>query len=184
MKITDLKKQNIIELLRCKQTQDKGFETLIACFTEPLYWHARRIVVVHEDAEDVVQESFIKVHSKIGGFKGGVVELSAWLYRITTNTAITALRRHKKNMFVSIESVAPVLQNLLTTEAYHSVDQDIVEFQNAVLALPLKQRLVFNLRYYEEMPYDQIAKILDQSVDNLKSNYHHAVKRVKESLTK
>jgi len=184
MKITDLKKQNIIEMLRCKQTRDEGFETLIAYYAEPLYWHTRRIVVVHEDAEDVVQESFMRAHNKIDSFNGGAVELSAWLYRITTNTAITALRRHKKNMFVSIDSVAPVLQSLLTTEAYQSVDEDILQFQNAILALPLKQRLVFNLRYYEEMPYVEIAKVLNQRVDNLKSNYHHAVKRIKEILTK
>ena len=184
MTITELKKQDIIDLLRCEQTREEGFKTLISLYTEPLYWHTRRIVVVHEDAEDVVQESFIKAYNKIDSFKGGAIELSAWLYRITTNTAITALRRHKKNMFVSIDSVAPVLQNLLTTEAYQSVDEDILQFQNAILSLPLKQRLVFNLRYYEEMPYEEIAKVLNQRVDNLKSNYHHAVKRVKEVLTK
>lgn len=184
MKITDLEKQHIVDMLRCKETRNEGFETLIAFYTEPLYWHTRRIVVVHEDAEDVVQESFIKAFNKIDSFNGGATELSAWLCRIATNTAITALRRHKKNMFVSIDSVAPVLQNLLTTEAYQSVDEDILQFQNAILALPLKQRLVFNLRYYEEMPYEEIAKVLNQGVNNLKSNYHHAVKRIEEILTK
>lgn len=183
MSITEIKKYNIVALLRCEHTCNEAFETIIAHYTKPLYWHARRIAVVHEDAEDIVQESFIKAYAKISSFRGGDNELSAWLYRITTNIAISVLRRRKKGLFVSIDSVTPQLQNLLATESYQSADEDVIQFQKAVLTLPLKQRLVFNLRYYEQMPYDEIAKVLDQSVDNLKSNYHHAVKRIKENLT-
>lgn len=176
-------KKNIVMLLRKESTRSAGFELLIDHFTKPLYWHARRIVVVHEDAEDVVQESFVKAYTKINNFSGGENELSAWLYRITTNVAISALRRRKRGLFVSIDSAMPQLQNLLISESYQTADEDVLQFQSAILTLPLKQRLVFNLRYYEEMSYQEIAEVLGQSIDNLKSNYHHAVKRIKNKLT-
>ncbi len=171
-----------IELMRCAESRDVAFEQIIDHFTEPLYWHVRRIVSVHEDAEDVVQDSFVKAYKSIDSFKGGEGELSAWLYRIATNCAISILRKRYLRSFVSLESLTGTPKELVTVERYSSSEEELRSFQEVVLSLPPKQQLVFNLRYYEEMPYEQISKILDQKVDNLKSNYHHAVKRIKDKL--
>ena len=182
MGVTKKVDSKIIELIRCVESRDVAFEQIVDHFTEPLYWHARRIVSVHEDAEDVVQDSFVKAYKRIDSFKGGEGELSAWLYRIVTNCSISLLRKRYLKSFISIDSITGTHRELITTESYSSSEEELSYFRAAVLSLPLKQQLVFNLRYYEEMPYEQISKILDQKVDNLKSNYHHAVKRIKDKL--
>ena len=145
-----------LSALRNPATRRGAFDRLVGAYLRPLYWHARRLVVVHEDAEDVVQETFIRAYDKIGTFRGGAGELGAWLYRIATNTALTMLRRRRP----------------------------LVRFQQAILELPLKQRLVFNLRYYDRMPYGEIARVLGQREETLKVNYHHAVQKLKEKLTR
>lgn len=169
--------------LRDPETRRGTFDRLVGAYLRPLYWHARRLVVVHEDAEDVVQETFIRAYDKIGTFRGGSDELGAWLYRIATNTALTMLRRRKPGVFTSLDEVSRTLASRVAEESGEDADLTLVRFQQAILALPLKQRLVFNLRYYDRMPYAQIARVLGQREETLKVNYHYAVRKLKEKLT-
>lgn len=172
-----------IPALRDPDTRRGAFDRLVGAYLRPLYWHARRLVVVHEDAEDVVQETFIRAYDRIGTFRGGNGELGAWLYRIATNTALTMLRRRKPGLFTPLDEVSRTLAGRVAEECGEDADRTLVRFQQAVLELPLKQRLVFNLRYYDQMPYGQIARVLGQREQTLKVNYHHAVQKLKEKLT-
>lgn len=169
--------------LRDPGARRRAFERLVGAYLRPLYWHARRLVVVHEDAEDVVQETFVRAYDKIGAFRGGSEELGAWLYRIATNTALTLLRRRRPGLFTSLDEVSRSLAGRVADECGEEADRMLVRFQQAVLELPLKQRLVFNLRYYDRLPYRQIARILGQREQTLKVNYHYAVQKLKEKLT-
>ena len=153
-----------------------AFDRLVGAYLRPLYWHARRLVVVHEDAEDVVQKTFVRAYD-------GSDEMGAWLYRIATNTALTLLRRRKTGLFASLDEVSRTLAGRVAEECGEDADQMQVRFQQAVLELPLKQRLVFNLRYYDGMSYRQIARVLGQREQTLKVNYHYAVQKLKEKLT-
>lgn len=169
--------------LRDPGVRHGAFDRLVGAYLRPLYWHARRLVVVHEDAEDVVQETFVRAYDRIGTFRGGSDEMGAWLYRIATNTALTLLRRRKTGLFASLDEVSRTLAGRVAEECGEDADQMQVRFQQAVLELPLKQRLVFNLRYYDGMSYGQIARVLGQREQTLKGNYHYAVQKLKEKLT-
>ena len=147
-----------LSALRDPATRRGAFDRLVGTYLRPLYWHARRLVVVHEDAEDVVQETFIRAYDKIGTFRGGAGELGAWLYRIATNTALTMLRRRRPGLFSSLDDVSRILASRVAEECGEDADRTLVRFQQAILELPLKQRLVFNLRYYDRMPYGEIAR--------------------------
>lgn len=173
-----------LSALRNPATRRGAFDRLVGAYLRPLYWHARRLVVVHEDAEDVVQETFIRAYDKIGTFWGGAGELGAWLYRIATNTALTMLRRRRPGLFSSLDDVSRILASRVAEECGEDADRTLVRFQQAILELPLKQRLVFNLRYYDRMPYGEIARVLGQREETLKVNYHHAVQKLKEKLTR
>lgn len=173
-----------LSALRNPATRRGAFDRLVGAYLRPLYWHARRLVVVHEDAEDVVQETFIRAYDKIGPFRGGAGELGAWLYRIATNTALTMLRRRRPGLFSSLDDVSRILASRVAEECGEDADRTLVRFQQAILELPLKQRLVFNLRYYDRMPYGEIARVLGQREETLKVNYHHAVQKLKEKLTR
>ena len=151
-----------LSALRDPATRRGAFDRLVGTYLRPLYWHARRLVVVHEDAEDVVQETFIRAYDKIGTFRGGAGELGAWLYRIATNTALTMLRRRRPGLFSSLDDVSRILASRVAEECGEDADRTLVRFQQAILELPLKQRLVFNLRYYDRMPNGQIARVLGQ----------------------
>ena len=173
-----------LSALRNPATRRGAFDRLVGAYLRPLYWHARRLVVVHEDAEDVVQETFIRAYDKIGTFRGGAGELGEWLHRIATNTALTMLRRRRPGLFSSLDDVSRILASRVAEECGEDADRTLVRFQQAILELPLKQRLVFNLRYYDRMPYGQIARVLGQREETLKVNYHHAVQKLKEKLTR
>lgn len=173
-----------LSALRNPATRRGAFDRLVGAYLRPLYWHARRLVVVHEDAEDVVQETFIRAYDKIGTFRGGAGEQGAWLYRIATNTALTMLRRRRPGLFSSLDDVSRILASRVAEECGEDADRTLVRFQQAILELPLKQRLVFNLRYYDRMPYGEIARVLGQREETLKVNYHHAVQKLKEKLTR
>ena len=171
------------ELAALRDPGARRGDRLVGAYLRPLYWHARRLVVVHEDAEDVVQETFVRAYDRIGTFRGGSDEMGAWLYRIATNTALTLLRRRKTGLFASLDEVSRTLAGRVAEECGEDADQMQVRFQQAVLELPLKQRLVFNLRYYDGMSYRQIARVLGQREQTLKVNYHYAVQKLKEKLT-
>lgn len=179
-------------------TRQAAFDEMVGAMLRPLYWHVRRLVVVHEDAEDVVQETFVKAYDALGTFRGGTAELRIWLYRIATNTALTLLRQRRRNLFMSIDDVSRELADRVADQgvaglaggsegegqaAGEGLDAMPVRIQQALLRLPLRQRLVFTLRYYDELPYGEIARILGQREATLRVHYHYAVERLKKRLS-
>lgn len=163
----------------------EAFDTLIERYGDRLYWHLRRIVVRHEEAEDLLQETFAQAFLSIASFRGdSESSLTAWLYRIATSFGIKSLRRSRATIFSSLDSVRGDLLASLNEEVEPSADEIVVRLQRAILALPTKQRLVFNMRYYDELSFEQIAEATGDSVSTLKTNYHYAAKRIKESVKK
>ncbi|WP_455496847.1 RNA polymerase sigma factor [Coprobacter sp.] len=169
--------RDILNELRDKKARSKGFERLVMAYREPLYWHIRRLVVSHEDAEDILQETFINAYRYLDEFKGES-RLFTWLYRIATNESLQFLRR-KKLPSTSYEEVSDTLIQTLYAENNTDEDELLLKFQEAILRLPEKQRIVFNLRYYDELSYEEISRITGQSVATLKTGYHYAAEKVK-----
>ncbi len=167
-------------MLASEEKREQGFRMLTKQYGQTLYWHIRRIVVAHEDAEDALQETFIKIYSGISSYKGDG-QLLSWMYRIATNEALTLLRR-KTHFFQSIDSLGNVLTERLQAETELDSDATEVIFQKALLTLPTQQRIAFNMRYYDELSYEEIAQITGKSVGTLKSNYHYAVEKVKNYI--
>ena len=177
-------KETATELIaQLRSNAVEAFDRLIEQYGDRLYWHIRRVVVNHEDAEDVLQETFAKAYTSIADFRGdSESSLTAWLYRIATNIAINVLRRRKKWALASLDSVRGDLLATFEHEIDPSADEIVVRLQKAILALPTKQRLVFNMRYYDELSFEQISQATGDSVSTLKTNYHYAVKKVKEQV--
>ena len=177
-------KEKTTELIaQLRSNAVEAFDRLIEQYGDRLYWHIRRVVVNHEDAEDVLQETFVKAYTSIADFRGdSESSLTAWLYRIATNVAINVLRKRKKWAFSSLDSVRGDLLATFEHEIDPSADEIVVRLQKAILALPTKQRLVFNMRYYDELSFEQISQATGDSVSTLKTNYHYAVKKVKEQV--
>ena len=146
-------------------------------YQERLYWHIRKMVVEHEDANDVIQNTLIKVFRSIHKFEGKSA-LYTWLYRIATNEAITFLNSRKKKATADLDDEEYNLGNRLEADEYFDGDEVQVQLQVAMKKLPEKQRLVFHLRYFEELPYQEISEVLETSVGALKASYHHAVKKI------
>ena len=165
-------------------TRNEVFTLAVQKYSDAVYRAAIHNSRCTADAEDVVQETFVRAYDRIGTFRGGAGELGAWLYRIATNTALTMLRRRRPGLFSSLDDVSRILASRVAEECGEDADRTLVRFQQAILELPLKQRLVFNLRYYDRMPYGQIARVLGQREETLKVNYHHAVQKLKEKLTR
>ena len=171
-------------IAQLKSNAVEAFDQLIEQYGDRLYWHIRRVVVSHEDAEDVLQETYVRAYTSIADFRGETESsLIAWLYKIATNLAINALRKRKKWVFSSLDSVRGSLLTTFEQEAEPSADEIVVRLQKAILALPTKQRLVFNMRYYDELSFEQISQATGQSVSTLKTNYHYAVKKIKEQVS-
>ncbi len=170
-------------LRRLTATTDRerqsGFIEIMRCYQQQIYWHVRRLVVLHEDAQDIVQETFINVYRHIDNFKGNS-SLKTWLYKISTNEALKHLT--KKRIETSSYDNDARLMNLF--EADDDIDFETTEakLQRAILTLPPKQQAIFNLRYFDELDYQHIAQITDSNIIALKSNYYYAKKRVTESL--
>lgn len=170
----------IVKLLKGKSSKDEGFRLLIKQYGDTLYWHIRRIVVGHEDAEDVMQETIINIYRHIDKFNEDS-SLSTWIYRIATNESIRWLKKQAP-IFGSIDEISSLLAQKLTAD--EQIDTQSVEtyFQKALLTLPTQQRIAFNMRYYDELPYEEIAKITGKNVNTLKTNYHFAVGKIKNYL--
>ena len=167
----------ILLLIRNEAQQEQGFRLLMEQYQERLYWHIRRMVVDHEDANDVIQNTFIKVFKSIRRFEGKSA-LYTWLYRIATNEAITFINSKKKKATADLDSDENNLENQLAADDYFDGDRAQILLQKAMSQLPEKQRLVFQLRYYEEMSYKEMSEVLETSVGALKASYHHAVKKI------
>lgn len=165
----------ILELIDTSDKKDVGFRYLVNKYKERLYWHIRRMVGNHEDADDVIQNTFIKVYRNIHTYQYNA-SLYTWLYRIATNESINFLKS-KKISGLSSEVTDFVIGNL-RQESHFDEDKAVQKLKSAIESLPEKQKLVFNMRYYDELPYDEIAFITDTSVGALKASYHHAVKKI------
>lgn len=174
----------IINTLKSEQYAVRAFEVVIERYSERLYWHIRRIVVQHEEAEDALQDTFVTAYSAVGGFRGETESsLVAWLYKIATTVALKALKRRRKHIFASLDSLSNTLVSDFEAEIDPSADQIAIKLQRAILALPMKQKLVFNMRYYDELSFEEISQITGQSVAALKTNYHYAAKRIKQLVS-
>lgn len=174
--------EQLLEMLTDSSKREQGFRLLTKQYGEKLYWHIRRIVVTHDDAEDALQETFIKIYSGIGSFKGDG-QLASWMYRIATNEALALLRK-QTHIFQSVDDLGPTLTGRLQAETALDASAAEVLFQKALLTLPTQQRIAFNMRYYDEMSYEEIAAVTGKSVGTLKANYHYAVEKVKNYIKK
>ena len=150
-------------------------------YQEKVYWVIRRMVLDHESSDDIAQETFVKVWSNLDKFKGDS-KLYTWIYRIATNEALAHLRKKKRRFFLPIGDVENELVSVLETDIYYSGDEIQLKLQKALLKLPKKQRLVFNMKYFEEMKFKDIAEVMEVSVGSLKAQYHHAVKKIEKFL--
>lgn len=172
----------LIDDLKNPKTQQKAFRELVSTYKERLYWHIRRMVTHHEDADDVLQNTFIKVFRSIDKFKGDS-KLYSWMYRIATNEAITFINQRAKKAGISSEEIQNQLVNNLQADVYFEGDEIQLKLQKAIATLPQKQQLVFNMKYFEDITYNDMSEILDTSVGALKASYHHAVKKIEQFLT-
>ncbi len=175
--VKNMSDDQILLLIREEASKERGFRLLMQEYQERIYWHIRRMVVAHEDANDVVQNTFIKVFKSIQRFEGKSA-LYTWLYRIATNEAITYINKRKKKATTGLDDEGNNLENQLEADDYFDGDQAQILLQKALKKLPEKQRLVFQLRYYDEMAYQEMSEVLDTSVGALKASYHHAVKKI------
>jgi RNA polymerase sigma-70 factor (ECF subfamily) len=174
--------REIIEQFKDQQQSEVAFKLLVNKYKERLYWHCRRIVISHDDADDALQNTFVKVWKNLKNFRADS-SLYTWLFRIATNESLTVLKSNKKHPFGSdgkdIES--RMAENLIS-DPYFDGDEALLKLQKAILSLPDKQRVVFNLKYYDELKYEEMSKVLETSVGALKASYHHAVKKIEKYL--
>lgn len=167
----------LVERLRDPQTCREAFGDLIRIYSEPLYRQIRRLVQSHDDTNDLLQNTFMKAWQNIDSFRGDA-KLSTWLYKIATNEAITHLDKLKRRQGISIDDEEANLINMIASDSHVDGDELALKLREAVARLPEKQRIVFNMRYYEEMKYEQMSEILGTSVGALKASYHLAVKKI------
>ncbi len=161
--------------------QEDGFRMLVEKYREPLYYHIRRILILHEDTDDALQNTFIKVWENISGFRADS-SIYTWIYRIATNEALAILRKINREKIVETGVLEYLQANSKDSGTWFDGDAAYVKLINAVVSLPEKQQLVFNMRYFEQMKYNDISKILETSVGALKASYHHARKKIEEYL--
>ena len=172
-----------INRLKTENTKEQAFRELIAQYKERLYWHIRNMVKSHDDADDVLQNTFIKIYRSIHGFKGES-KLFSWMYRIATNEALTHINQNAKRNQLSTEEFQQKAVSKLAADVYFEGNEIQLKLQEAIATLPQKQQLVFNMRYFQEIKYNEMADILETSEGALKASYHIAVKKIEEYLTK
>ena len=175
--------QEIVDMFRNEESRNMSIHYLIKKYQQKLYWHIRKIVIDHDDTDDVLQNTFIKAWKGMENFKEES-KLYTWLYRVATNEAITFLRQKKRANLTSLDSIEHQLVSTLESDPFFKGDEIQMKLQKAILTLPEKQRIVFNMRYYDETPYLEMAEILETSEGALKASYHHAAKKVEEYLLK
>lgn len=173
---TNFNEEEILEQLRNPDTQRQGFAHLVNEYSERLYWQIRKMVYSHDDANDILQDVFIKAWLNIEKFRGDA-KLSTWLYKIAINESITFINRSKAKLNLSIDDADSFLLDKLEGDEFFDGDEAQLLLQKAIVTLPEKQRLVFQMKYFNEMKYDEMSDILGTSVGALKASYHHAVKK-------
>jgi RNA polymerase sigma-70 factor (ECF subfamily) len=173
----------LIEQLKNVQTKEKAFRELITLYKERLYWHIRKIVISHDDTDDVLQNTFIKIFKNIDKFNQES-KLYSWMYRIATNESITFINKRAKQRNVDISDYQQELASTLASDDFFTGDQIQLILQKAIATLPQKQQLVFNMKYFDELKYSEISEILETSVGALKASYFHAVKKIEQYIKK
>ena len=163
-------------LLSIKRDAETGFRLLMSSYRESVYWHIRRMVIHHADAQDATQETFIRVFRSISEFKGES-SLEVWIYRIATNEALRQLGKNR-DKYLSIDDVNPEIRQITAEEYVNYDDAEAVKLQNAILSLPPKQQLTFNMRYYDEMSYEEIAGIIGSTMSSVKASFHVAKEKI------
>ena len=181
MALTDRSDAELLQQFREAPTKETAFTAIIKKYQERLYWHIRRMVVDHEDANDVLQNVFIRVWNGLENFKEES-QLYTWLYRIGTNESLTFIESQKKRSAVSLSDVETGLSNKIKADKHFDPNRLEWKLQLAIQQLPEKQRVVFMLRYYDEMPYEEMSRVLETSEGALKASYHHAVKKVEDFI--
>ena len=176
-----LEEEVLIGQLKDPQTRDASFRTLVETHKERLYWHIRKMVLNHEDTDDVLQNTFIKVFKHIDGFKGDS-KLYSWMYRIATNESINFLNNKANQMHIDMQTLQEQRVENLKADVYFDGNEIQLKLQRAIVSLPHKQQLVFNMRYFDELKYEEISEILDTSVGALKASFHHAKKKIESIL--
>lgn len=177
-----INEEQLLEQLKSKTHKNQAFKVLLNLYKERLYWHIRNIVKSHDDTDDVLQNTFIKIFKNIDNFKGDS-KLFSWMYRIATNESITYINKKAKRLQISNEEVQKLTINNLTSDVYFEGDEIQLKLQQAIATLPEKQQLVFNMKYFEDLKYKDISEILETSEGALKASYHIAVKKIEAYLT-
>jgi len=173
--------KDIISLIQAENTKEKGFNLILCKYQERLYWNIRRIVISHDDADDVLQNTCIKIWKGLDKFRADS-SLFTWLYRISVNESLQHLKQNKKFSLNLKDENQDLLLEKLESDVYFDGDEIEKQLQKAIIELPKKQRLVFNMKYYDELKYEQISKILGTSIGALKASYHLAVKKIEHFL--
>ena len=175
--------QDIILRLKNPSTRRRAFEVMVNAYSRRLYWHIHHILQNHDDTDDVLQNTFLKAWSNVESFRGDS-KLSSWLYKIAINESITFINREKQRQNISIDDDESFIINSLESDDWFDGDELQKELQKAIATLPEKQRMIFNMKYFDDMKYEDISEILGTSVGALKASYHHAVKKIENFFTK
>ena len=175
--------EQLVERLRQPESCREAFGEVVRTYSEPLYWQIRRMVESHDDANDVLQNTFLKAWQSIENFRGDA-KLSTWLYKIALNESLTFLARERKKSNMSLDDEESHLVNLIEADEWVDVDELAKELRKAIASLPEKQRMVFNMKYYDDMKYEQMSEILGTSVGALKASYHLAVKKIEKYFSR
>lgn len=173
--------KELLMLFREPDTKERAFTSIIKKYQEKLYWHIRRMVVAHDDADDLLQNVFIRVWKGLENFREDS-QLYTWLYRVATNECLSFLEQQKKKHTLSLSDVESGLENKVKADDGFDSNKLEWKLQVAIQRLPEKQRLVFNMRYYDEMPYEEMSRVLETSEGALKASYHHAVKKIEDYI--
>jgi RNA polymerase sigma-70 factor (ECF subfamily) len=180
-RLTELSDRELINQFREGSNRNYAFNLLVLKYQERLYWHIRKIVISHDDSDDVLQNTFIKAFEGLERFREDA-SLYTWLYRIATNESLTFLKKKSRRGFLPIGDNMEYLEKNLESDEYFNGEEIQMKLQKAIIRLPEKQRLVFNMKYFEEMKYEEISEILNTSVGALKASYHHAIKKLEKYL--
>ncbi|KPK86412.1 MAG: hypothetical protein AMS27_05075 [Bacteroides sp. SM23_62_1] len=173
--------KELVQLFRAENSRNYAFNLIVKKYQEKLYWHIRKMLISHEETDDVLQNTFINAFQGLNNFREDA-SLFTWLYRIATNEALTALKKKKRRYFLSLSDVQSQLEKSLEADDFIDGEDIRMKLQKAILTLPEKQRIVFNMKYFDELKYEEMAEILNTTVGALKASYHHAVKKIEKYL--
>ncbi len=179
----DLNEKELIANLKSDGNREKAFQQLVKTYQERLYWHIRKIVMNHDDADDILQNVYLKVWKNVDGFREDS-SLFTWIFRIATNESLSHLQKQRRHSEVSMNDISDYLSDSLESDVYFDGDEIQKKLQQAIILLPEKQRIVFNMKYFDEIKYEEMSDILQTSVGALKASFHFAVKKIEDYLSK